>query len=711
MRIAYRIYVHSMTEGRQDAGRNMKGVQRSLVKAIDAHRTGTLDLAEQLYSDVLTQLPDDVTALCNLASIYKYSDRLEEAEALYVKALAICGDNASILHNYAGLLCSRSLFERGIELEYRAIRLTPDNSDQYTRLGFMLWKLGNLKDAITATEHAVSLDKDNWTAYLNLGGILRDLGDLKKALARSLQVLDITDGCSEAYENIGVILQQLTQPQESISYLETALRLTPNRTSIYVNLARAYYDLGSIQKSRIILEHILSKDENDAEAYHVLGSIYNEQNALGPAIVSARRAIQLREDYVEAYIALSNYLRSYGKLDEAYRVAQAGQKLDWKNTATHGMIGCLQLSQGDLKAAKESFYNAVRLHPPCVAAYFHLSQLVGKEEAGSLLEALQTLLGKGPIFKKRELIDAHFAMSNLRFLKGDYSRCILDLRVANNMKLALYGSDKNNYIQSTIELCRKATGGMECGDDSRSRIFIVGMPRSGSTLTESILSINPHVHALGESRAMVLAYSEWIEKKNLQNRPSLDEFYQKYVGENRSVLEISVDKNLYNYRYGSVIAENLKGAKIIHCVRHPLDNIVSIYRSHFANGNRYASSISDSAEILISHHEAMRSTKESFPDAVYTLNYDELVIDSGSHTKNLINWLGWSWSDKYLSPHLSKRKVNTASVIQVRSPVNSKSLNRWKLFADLLMPAVDILASHQDFSYIRDEFELELGIQ
>ena len=157
-------------------------------------------------------------------------------------------------------------------------------------------------------------------------------------------------------------------------------------------------------------------------------------------------------------------------------------------------------------------------------------------------------------------------------------------------------------------------------------------------------------------------------------------------------MNITTNKWLYNYQYVGIIANYITNAKIIHCYRNPLDNILSIYRAHFANGNEYSSSLVDCTRVYLDQEEIMTQYKNRFRSKIYDLNYDLLVRNPPKEIKSLISWLGWEWDNKYLSPHLNPRSVSTASNVQVRSPINSKSINGWKNYKDMLKPAIEILA-------------------
>ena len=159
----------------------------------------------------------------------------------------------------------------------------------------------------------------------------------------------------------------------------------------------------------------------------------------------------------------------------------------------------------------------------------------------------------------------------------------------------------------------------------------------------------------------------------------------------------TTNKWLFNYQYAGIIAKTIPNAKIIHCYRNPLDNILSIYRAHFATGNNFSSSLVDSAAVYSDQEEIMKIYKKEFKNHIYDLNYDKLVTDPSEEIKSLIRWLGWKWDDLYLSPHLNERKISTRSNVQVRSPINTKSIGGWKNYKEMLRPAMEIITQNNKY--------------
>ena len=223
--------------------------------------------------------------------------------------------------------------------------------------------------------------------------------------------------------------------------------------------------------------------------------------------------------------------------------------------------------------------------------------------------------------------------------------------------------------------------------DCNRYLFIVGMPRCGSTLLESILSLNPEVKDLGEVSFLEESLQQTDDLLEIKN------LYTEKVKLINSEKKIFTDKNLFNFLYCPIIYNFFPNAKIIHCSRHPLDNILSIYRTNFLNQS-FSSSLKDITDMYIYQMKLMHEYKSKFGSRIYSYDHDKVVHNPEESIKNLINWLDWKWSDKYLSPQKSKRSVFTARSAQVREKINSHSSGYWKNYEDLLKPISVLFPSY-----------------
>ena len=349
-----------------------------------------------------------------------------------------------------------------------------------------------------------------------------------------------------------------------------------------------------------------------------------------------------------------------------------------------------------MQEAKLHITKALELNPHLTEACLSLSTM---QESEKDQKWINQLFSESFLKNKnnRELLNIFFARSNILHKKREYKDSAETLLKANNLKLKMYKSDANLLIKKTNNLKISSKNfqiNFQEYPNEPISIFIVGLPRCGSTLVESIISLNYQVDDLGEVNIFEESYRSYI---NSEKKETIAELYKKKSRNNNDKLAITTNKWLFNYQYAGIIASTIPNAKIIHCYRNPFDNILSIYRAHFSTGNSFSSSLIDCALVYSDQEEIMKTYKKEFRSYIYDLNYDELVTNPSREIKSLINWLQWEWNDNYLSPHLNARSVFTRSNVEIRSPINSKSVGGWKNYKNLLKPAIETLCRSERY--------------
>ena len=398
----------------------------------------------------------------------------------------------------------------------------------------------------------------------------------------------------------------------------------------------------------------------------------------------------------EQILSQAIQFHSQGNISKAAKYYKYFINQGFKDYRVFSNYGVILKGLGKLKEAEFSYRKAIELNPNYAEAYFSLSLLKYSGE---------NKIWKNQLFSKsflnhkskKDQINIYFARANILHKEKNYENSSKYLKLANQLKLILHPSNSDSLIKQSKALLTESIQqeiNQKENTKSEESIFIVGMPRSGTTLLESILSINPGISDLGESEILQESFKDY--KKSNQEL-NLGERYLEKIKEYKQQSNSTTNKNLYNYMYVGIIANKIPNAKIIHCYRNPLDNILSIYRANFSQGIRYSSSLIDCANVYLDQEEIMSIYKSRFKTKIYDFNYDSLVLDSKKEIKSLISWLGWKWSDAYLSPHLNQRTIYTASSVQVRSPINSKSVGGWRNYKDMLKPSIEILTKTERY--------------
>jgi len=456
---------------------------------------------------------------------------------------------------------------------------------------------------------------------------------------------------------------------------------------------------GNISEATKYYQSFIKQGFKDFRVFSNYGFILLGLGKFKEAELLLRKAIELKPDYAEAHLNLGNILQGLGKFKEAAISTHKAIELKPDFVIAYLNLGNILKNLGQLEDAKLSYHKAIELKPDLTSAYFSISTLQYSNEDKIWRDQLfsDEILNKK---SKKSQVDIYFARANILHNKKKYDESSKYLKFANKLKIEINPSDSNFLINKSkallIESDKKEIHKKLQRPFSNS-IFIVGMPRSGSTLLESILSMNNDVYDLGEVNILEESF---LESKESNKELNLADIYEKKV-KDKTNLKITTNKYLYNYQYAGVIAKNIPNSKIIHCIRNPLDNILSIFRAHFAKGNTYASSLVDCANIYLNQEAIMSEYKNRFRPKIYDLNYDFLVMNPKQEIKSLIFWLGWKWDDNYLTPHLNPRSVSTASNVQVRSPINTKSLRGWQKYKKMLKPAMEIITQNDKYKDLK----------
>ncbi len=525
--------------------------------------------------------------------------------------------------------------------------------------------LGEIKENITITTIAPTKpSKPSEEQIINQAIQFYLKGNIQEAA--KLYQYCINQGLKDhrVLSNYGAILQGLGKSEEAEKWFRKAIELNPDYAKAHANLGNILSNLGKLQEAEISQRKAIELNPDFAEAHSNLGNILKDLGKLQEAEISQRKAIELKPDFAEGHYNLGLILKYHGKLQEA----------------------------------EYSYRKAIELKPDLASGYYSLSLLKFTDDN----KMWQDKLFSESIIKnksKKDQIDIYFARANILHKEKNYEDSSKYLQLANNLKLDLNPSNSDTLINKSkvllIESDKKDIN-QEKQENYPQSIFILGMPRSGSTLLESILSMSNDVYDLGEINILEESFLECMKSKQ---EISLSKLYRDKV-HHKTKLNITTNKWLYNYQYAGTIARQIPNAKIIHCYRNPLDNILSIYRAHFAKGNKYSSSLVDCTRVYLDQEDLMTKYKNRFQSKIYDLNYDLLVSNPKEEINSLISWLGWKWQDSFLTPHLSPRSVSTRSNVEVRTTINSKSVGGWKNYKDMLKPAIEILTQTKKYQDI-----------
>jgi tetratricopeptide (TPR) repeat protein len=425
---------------------------------------------------------------------------------------------------------------------------------------------------------------------------------------------------------------------------------------------------------------------------------------LREAVTLYKRALFLKPDHADAHYNLALALLEQGKLDDAITHCERAIAVNPDRAEVHNTLGLILKDRGEFGDAMGHFAKAIAIKPDCAEAHFNRAELKTFHRGDTDLAALEALVRRDGLSADKGLL-VHFALSKALEDIGDYGQAFEHLRRGNSLKREQIDYDEKSEVRlferiSTVYDATLFDRFRGTGDPSRVPIFVLGMPRSGSTLIEQILAGHPQIHGAGELRDLDTALSSVLSAGNPtvpypECVPSLDGDILRRIGEaylaRLAVLADRkariVDKLPGNFLDIGLIRLILPNARIIHTVRDPIDTCVSCYSKLFAFGQYFSYDLGELGRYYRCYSALMTHWRSVLPPAsILDVSYEDVVDDLEGQARRLIDYCGLPWDDRCLSFHKTIRPVKTASTVQVRQPLFRSSLQRWRRYQPGLGP-------------------------
>ncbi len=528
-----------------------------------------------------------------------------------------------------------------------------------------------------------------------------------KTLYQQVCRKDPHDG--EAWTMLGVVMGRTGRMDEAAACFRKAVSILPDFADAHYNLGKACKVLGLYDEAVSAYESAVRLRQNWAEAWINLGHVYSYQGRMFDAIESYRRALTLNPDLAAAYKSLSGLLIALGRLDEAaVCMRKLAQLIPGSLDATLGEIKILQ-RRGDTDQAYAMARDLFETHHGILEVDFLYATLCG--QTGRQVEAIDLLerrLATGDrALDHQQLSMIHYHLGDQYDAIRDYHRAFEHYKSANQIKSHRFDMQSfKRYVDCLIEhfnpdFMRTATKAPLLSDRP---LFIVGMMRSGTTLVEQILASHPDVCGAGELHDINTIVLEILDTKedgqfsadsviNLcQDRcNALSKRYLDRLTQISPDARYVTDKMPQNFLHLGIIAFLFPRARIIHCIREPLDTCVSCYFQNFGTAHPYTHSLEQLGQYYREYHRLMHHWQKVIDIPILDIGYEELVSDQEGITRKLLEFCDLEWNDQCLRFYENKRAVATLSHEQVRKPVYAHSIGRWKHYDAFITPLIDVL--------------------
>ena len=622
-----------------------------------------------------------------------------EAEALYRKVISDDPENAEACR-LLGLICQQT--GRGGEaavLLQRAVELRPASLEAHSALAIVLNDLGEMDAALASFQRLVNLAPNDPNARCNLGVMLQKMGRYQEALDCLQQAISLRPDFAEAYNNCGVALRALERSDEAIECYRKALAINPNYAQAYNNLGNVYRDTGRTDEALHCFQKALAINPTYVESYNNMGNAYRDCHRHGEALRCYQKALALQPEYAEAYVNLGWEYLSFGDAPKAVASIKKALELRPDYAEAHSDLGAVLRQLGRHEEAIQSCRRALELMPNFGEAYRTLCNLKKHREEDDEVRSMVALYESTAI-PAGQRIHLCFGLGKVYDDLGEHRKAFDFYHEGNRLKRATYTYDLEDERRSFARL-RKVFSkeffedGEDSGFQDRTPIFIVGMPRSGTTLVEQILASHPDVFGAGELYDLQLVakalgrggFPESLYGLESEELSKAGEVYLARIRRYSAQAKRITDKMPQNFQYLGLIRRILPHAKVIHIMRNPLDTCLSIYKNFFTGHHGYAYDLEELGGYHLLYQELMEHWRSVLPRGwMYEVRYEDIVTNQEEETRRLLEYCGLEWDDACLAFHRKERRVATASAAQVRQPIYKSSVGLWEKYREGLEP-------------------------
>jgi tetratricopeptide (TPR) repeat protein len=632
-------------------------------------------------------LPDDPEAHRNLAAVLVDRGERDEALASLARLLEIEPRDVAALIVAANTLCALGRHRESLPLYHRALEIEPRRLEARNNLGNALQELGEYELAAARYQQALEIAPADPEIHCNLGNALRRLGRLDEAVACAERAITLAPGLSMARNNLGLALAARGRFAEATASFRQALQLDGHFIEARHNLGNVLRDMGEPREALACYREAVALDPQRAESHCYLGNELYEAGQLAESVASFRCALTLRPEYPLALLGLAAALRRQGSATEAQACVRTALALEQESAAALTLLADLHTDRGEFTEAQRLYERALAGNPDFAPALCGIAaqRRMTSADTAWLRGATGLLAKRLPL---AHTIDLHYALGKYHNDLGQYDEAFSHYREANELGkrcAAPYEAPKlAQHVDAAVAgfnrtFLRQPHAG---ASDSELPVFVIGMPRSGTSLTEQILASHAEVFGAGEIEFWGEVLPAFMDLRADGEPAALARMARRYLerlstrsGAARRV----VDKMPANFLYAGLIHTAFPRARIIHMQRDPLDTCLSIYFQNFTAMRPFTSDLESLAHY---YGEYLRITDHWRavlpPETLLEVPYEALIESQEHWTRRMLDFIGLPWDPKCLEFHRTERVVITASRWQVRQKITSGSIGRWR---------------------------------
>ena len=681
-----------------------------LQQALALHQQGEMFKAKALYETILSTDPEHFDAL-HLLGIAEYQAG-HHARTIELISHAI-RVNPDLAAPYANLGLAQHALQHNdaARSSYRqALERDPSHIEALNNFGNLLRDLHDPAAALVHLDHALTIKADYVSALNNRGNVLRDLKRHQEAIASYDEAIRLRPDHAHALYNRGNALHDLKQFDAArLSYIQ-ALRIKPDAFEIWINLGNVLQDMAHYDAALGSYDQALCLKTDSAEALANRGSALQHLRRYEDALLSYDLALRIKADFAEALNGRGTVLRELNRYEESLLSIDHALQFKPDHAQALNNLGMALTTLGRLEEARNTYRRAIDLAPEKGSYYRNLVQAGPMPADDPYFMAMETLLQRADSLSPDDRLGLHFALGEALEKLGQTDRSFKQYLQANALQrqrthypeqatLAMFEWYRSTF---TTEFLQQRQG---VGASSDAPIFVVGMPRSGSTLIEQILSSHPQVFGKGERRDFAAAVTQFVAehhagRSELETLAALSPDQYKQLGEAylTRLSQISgvaehhskiVDKALLNFIHIGLIHLALPNARFIHSRRAPIETCLSCF-SRWFDEVPFSYELGELGRYYRAYDALMAHWRAVLPQGVMLeVQYEELVVDFDTQAHRMVEHCGLTWDDACSAFYDNARGIATSSAAQVRQPLYRHALTRKLPTRQLLQPLLD----------------------